>query len=976
MNTTKTRTLSPFAVATLILTASTTSVQSADIFPDVIELSSLNGINGFVLNGIDAADESGSSVSSAGDVNGDGFDDLIINALFADPNGNINAGESYVVFGGVGVGSSGVIGLSSLNGTNGFVLNGIDAGDESGSSVSSAGDVNGDGFDDLVIGVFKANSSAGESYVVFGGSSVGSGGVIELSSLNGSNGFVLNGIDASDRSGRSVSCAGDINGDGIDDLIIGAFRADPNGNNDAGESYVVFGGVGVGSSGVIGLSSLNGTNGFVLNGIDAGDWSGSSVSSAGDVNGDGFDDLIIGASRAGPNGNSQAGESYVVFGGVGSSAVIELSSLNGTNGFVINGIDAGDQSGSSVSSAGDVNGDGYNDLIISASIAAPNGTAGAGENYVVFGGLGVGSSGVIELSSLIGFFNGFVINGIDEGDFSGSSVSSAGDVNGDGFDDLIIGAPNADPYGNSEAGESYVVFGGLGVGSSGVIELSFLNNFYDGILINGNNAGDLSGSSVSSAGDVNGDGLDDLIIGAKGADPNGNSQAGESYVVFGRYINAWTRSGGGAFEAVNNWATGLIPAGGSVSIEPEFGGTVTLSQSNDLLFTILALGSERGVTTLDIGPSSLLGVSEPLGLPASAAINGSGILVADAGIMNSGKLGGDGLFVIADAGITNNGEIASKQLLIVSDVSNNELIDLDGNNDGPKGRAVLDVDGTLSNESTGVIQMRRAVTELSVSSGLINAGQVSIAFSEANVIGDVINLGTPDGMGGFTPLGSIAISGNSSALFTDDMTNQSTVVLTSDSELVILGSLSGNGISGPGGPGSAGMVFVEDGINPGFSPGIARFDGDLILGLNSTTKFEIAGNTAGAGHDQIIVAGTVDLSGSASIELINNFVPSPGDTFQLLEFGSIIGGFSSLSIDEQLLALNVDTSNLLIDGTISIPAYCPADLNGDGALNFFDVSAFLGAYTAMLPSADFTGDGMFNFIDVSAFLGAYSAGCP
>ena len=97
-------------------------------------------------------------------------------------------------------------------------------------------------------------------------------------------------------SGISVSGAGDINGDGVADLIIGAdILRDPNGNSTAGESYVVFGGSGVGSTGSINLSGLSGTDGFVLNGVDASDYSGRSVSGAGDINGDGVDDLIIGA---------------------------------------------------------------------------------------------------------------------------------------------------------------------------------------------------------------------------------------------------------------------------------------------------------------------------------------------------------------------------------------------------------------------------------------------------------------------------------------------------------------------------------------------------------------------------------------------------------------------------------------------------------------------------------------------------------
>ncbi|MGB0562130.1 MAG: DUF4347 domain-containing protein, partial [Spirulinaceae cyanobacterium] len=282
-------------------------------FPDAeFNLSDLDGSNGFVLNGVDAGDGSGRSVSNAGDVNGDGVDDLIISARSADPNDQSNAGESYVVFGGANVGSSGSLDLSDLNGSNGFVLNGVDRSDFSGSSVSGAGDVNGDGIDDLIIGARSADPngqrSAGESYVVFGGASVGSSGSLNLGSLNGNNGFVLNGVDQSDLSGNSVSGAGDVNGDGIDDLIIGAQGADPNGQSGAGESYVVFGGANVGSSGSLNLSSLNGSNGLVLNGVGAFNGSGISVSDAGDVNGDGIDDLIIGAQGADPNGQSGAGE--------------------------------------------------------------------------------------------------------------------------------------------------------------------------------------------------------------------------------------------------------------------------------------------------------------------------------------------------------------------------------------------------------------------------------------------------------------------------------------------------------------------------------------------------------------------------------------------------------------------------------------------------------------------------------------------
>ncbi|OJA03570.1 integrin alpha, partial [Bathymodiolus thermophilus thioautotrophic gill symbiont] len=482
---------------------------------------------GFVMNGESADDKSGYSVSSAGDVNGDGLDDLIVGAYQADPNSKSNAGKSYVVFGKT---DGSAVNLSAIAlGTGGFVINGENADDWSGYSVSSAGDVNGDGLDDLIVGARLADpdnkDKAGKSYVVFGKTDKDA---VDLSAIaSGTGGFVINGENADDRSGISVSSAGDVNGDDLDDLIVGAFYADPDNKSKAGKSYVVFGKK---DKAAVDLSAIaSGTGGFVINGENANELSGVSVSSAGDVNGDGLDDLIVGAYQAGSGSKVYAGKSYVVFGKTNESAVDLSAIASGMGGFVINGEIFGDESGFSVSSAGDVNGDGLDDLIVGAFHAVvPDRKSGAGKTYVVFGKK---DKAAVDLSAIASGTGGFVINGENTSDRSGFSVSSAGDVNGDGLDDLIIGAYRADPDNKSGAGRAYIVFGKK---DKAAVDLSAIALGTGGFVINGENAEDWSGNSVSSAGDVNGDGLDDLIVGANQADPSSKNKAGKSYVVFGK----------------------------------------------------------------------------------------------------------------------------------------------------------------------------------------------------------------------------------------------------------------------------------------------------------------------------------------------------------------------------------------------------------------------------------------------------------
>src|SRR5262245_1494820 len=173
----------------ILATATMISTAHAGPFPPVFELSDLDGDLGYVVHGIDFEDGAGYAAAGGFDFNGDGSNDFAITAETADPGGRLGAGETYVVFGGAGVGANGTLELAALDGTNGFVVNGVASQDYSGTSVSGIDDFNGDGFADLLVGALKAGrQDSGKAYLILGGDNVGNAGSIELAGLDGSNG--------------------------------------------------------------------------------------------------------------------------------------------------------------------------------------------------------------------------------------------------------------------------------------------------------------------------------------------------------------------------------------------------------------------------------------------------------------------------------------------------------------------------------------------------------------------------------------------------------------------------------------------------------------------------------------------------------------------------------------------------------------------------------------------------------------------
>ena len=392
----------------------------------------------------------GFAVAGVGDVNGDGYDDVVVGA----PAINTYAGAAYVYSGSAGPGSQGGV---STTATTTLAPSSLTTYSYFGAAIAGAGDVNGDGYDDVIVGAYSYNGASGRVYV-FHGSATG---------LSTSPASTINGPAANSAFGGAVAGGGDINGDGYDDVVVGAYGYSSN----AGRVLVYLGST----------SGLVTTAATTLNGA-ASSYFGRSVASLGDVNGDGYDDIAVGAYRA-----SNVGQVTVYHG--------SASGLTSTASTTLTGPSTNAQFGYSIDRAGDVNDDGYADLVVGAYGA----NSYVGQVTLYHGSAGSGSGGGIRTTAAS------TLNGTSSGDYFGATVSGAGDVDLDGYDDVLVGAYGA----SSLTGAAYVYLGS----SSGVV--SAVDTTLTGSASNSSFAQALDG-----AGDVNGDGFADLILGAPGQSSN------------------------------------------------------------------------------------------------------------------------------------------------------------------------------------------------------------------------------------------------------------------------------------------------------------------------------------------------------------------------------------------------------------------------------------------------------------------------